>query len=270
VSVEFLADVFPMTTTGNYFGFVEHQKGVEVWGAREGRSGRGGALWSAGIVNGELGLAAEDLEAVPELAPQLRELQSRIRDSGGEFDINSGKDVYVQGSYQIGGRGVLGSGPGPATRKTWRDNSLTVGAYVYRGTTAALLAGNGAGSVFDPSGNTFYRAGATFDWWFADLNLFGGWQRNRDRVVDGRRATADITTLEADYVMPWPWIQPAARLEIVKPDFSRDRFSRTLLSATVLLRANMLLTVQGFTASHAAPAWPWFDDQFRTTLTLVF
>ena len=46
--------------------------------------------------------------------------------------------------------------------------------------------------------------------------------------------------------------------------------TRTLLSGTVLIRANMLLTMQGFVTSRTAPGWPWFDDQFRTTLRLVF
>jgi hypothetical protein len=124
--------------------------------------------------------------------------------------------------------------------------------------------------VFDPAGTVFYRTGATASWWVADLNLFGGWQRNHDSVADGRRGTASIATVEANYITPWPWIQPAARIEIVKPDFARERFSRTLLSTTVLMRANMLLTVQGFVSSRRAPAWPWFDDQVRATLRLLF
>jgi hypothetical protein len=268
--VEYLADVFPTTTTANYFGFAPHQKGIEYWGAREGPQGKGGALWSAGIVNGGFGQAADDLEDVPDLSADLAEMKSLIRQRGGRFDVNSGKDVYAQASYQIGGRGVLATGAVPSSGRTWRDDSVTVGGYVYRGTTAALLESGGRDRVFDASGTTFYRAGATFDWSLGDLDLFGGWQRNRDTVADGRRSAATIATIEANYVTPWPWIQPAARVEVVAPDFAGGRFSRTLVSATVLLRANMLLTVQGFAASRAAPAWPWFDDQVRATLRLVF
>jgi hypothetical protein len=268
---DYLADVFPMTTTTNYFGFVPHQKGIEVWGAREGSHGSGGALWAVGIVNGDAGEAAEVLEDVPGLAGPLQDLKSQMREQGGRYDVNSSKDVYVQASYQIGGRGVLGSGSGPVSSRNWRDKSITIGGYLYRGTTAAILNSPGtAAPAFDAGGNTFYRSGATFDWWFNDLNVFGGWQRNRDTLRDGRRADATIVTGEADYVTPWPWIQPAVRLEIVTPDFGGGRFSRTLLSATVVVRANVLLTLQGFASTHEAPPWPWFDDQFRAAVRLVF
>jgi hypothetical protein len=270
-STEYLTNIFPMTSTGNFFGFVPNQKGIEFWGGREGPKGKGGVMWSAGVVNGELGSAADDLADVPELSEQIADLKTQIRAHGGRFDINSGKDFYFQGSYKILGMGVIGSGTQSTLAQTnnWRDDSLTLGAYFYRGTTAAFLAGGGDKPVFDASGNTFYRAGATFDWWFKDLNVLGGWQRNHDHLRNGVRADARIFTAEGNYVCPWPWIQPAARVEIIKPDFGRS-FNRTTLSTTVLIRANILLTLQGFLASRKVPQWPFFDEQFRTTLRFLF
>ena len=71
----------------------------------------------------------------------MEEIENARNSHGNEFDVNSGKDFYVQTSYKIGGLGVFGSG-GEAVLKqssNWRDNSLTLGAYYYYGTTGAFL-----------------------------------------------------------------------------------------------------------------------------------
>lgn len=268
---DYLTNLFPMVSTGNYYGFSPPQKGIEFWGGHEGPKGRGGLMWAFGVVNGELGESADALADVPELSDQIAALQDEIGAHGGQFDINSGKDFYFQGSYKIGGMGVFGGGAESSLVQTdnWRDDSLTLGGYFYRGTTAAFLNTTAPEPVFDPSGNTFYRAGATFDWWYKDLNIFGGWQRNHDDLKDGAIANAGITTVEANYVLPWPWIQPAVRFELVKPDFGAS-FHRTTLSTTVLIRANVILHLQGFVKSDSAPDWPFYQEQFQTTLRFLF
>jgi hypothetical protein len=268
---DYLANVFPMITTGNFFGFSPAQKGIEFWGGREGPKGKGGFLWSAGVVNGELGDAADSLAEVPEVGDLIATLKSNIAEHSGQFDPNSGKDFYFQGSYKLGGMGVFGSGAESTLQQTnnWRDNSLTLGGYFYRGTTPAFLDTGAKEPVFDPSGNRFYRTGATLDLWFKDLNVFGGWQRNHDDLKDGTIANAGISTVEANYVLPWPWIQPAVRFENIKPDFGAA-FNRTTLSITTLLRANMMLQLQGFVKSDKAPDWPFFDEQFQTTFRFLF
>jgi len=178
-------------------------------------------------------------------------------EAGGEFDVNSGKDVYFQTSYKIGGLGIFGSGTGETLKQTqnWRDNSLTLGGYFYRGTTGAFLKFGEGEEEFFNAGNTFYRTGGTFDAWIHDLNLFGGYQLNRERLDDGRRFDVNITTVEANYVLPWPWIHPGVRFEFVNPEFARG-FHRTTLSATFLLRANVLLTVGGAISDDDAPKLP--------------
>ncbi|MBI3280594.1 MAG: hypothetical protein HYZ57_12210 [Acidobacteria bacterium] len=264
----YLFGTLPTIPAGNFFGFAPHQRGVEIWGAKEGRRKSGGLLWSFGVVNGEFGESAQELRDSA-VGPVLRALEAARQENGGRFDVNSGKDVYVHASYKIGGLGVLGSGTGgpAAGAAAWRDNSLTLGAYFYRGTTGAFM-GNGGEQVFANSGNTFTRAGISFDAWVSDLNVFGTWQRNHDRLKDGRAFNIDLPSLEADYVLPWPWIVPAARFEYIRPGFAR-RFSRWTLSTSFLIRANVVLSVDG-TISKTAPALPLFDDRFRAALRFYF
>lgn len=274
----YLADVFPTIPAGNFFGFSPNQKGVEIWGGKEGPGGNGGFMWAFGVVNGEFGGAAEALEESAALADLIEELEEAAEEVGGEFDVNSDKDFYVQGSYKIGGLGVFGSGAASVLAQTnnWRDDSLTIGGYLYRGTTGAFLeTGNPLNpEEFNNTANTFYRAGITFDWWFKDLNLIGGYQRNHDQVTNNFLADVEtfdveITTIEANYVTRWPWIQPAIRFEVVNPDFASG-FNRTTISNTLLLRANVLLALEGSISRSGAPNLPPFDDQFKASLRFLF
>ena len=268
--IDYLTNVFPTVTTGNFFSFSPNQRGIETWGGREGAGGKGGFMWAAGVVNGELGDAQDAVAGVPGISDLLNNEKAQIAQTGGVFDVNSGKDFYFQGSYKMGGLGVFGSGASSTLQQThnWRDDSLTLGGYYYRGATVAFL-NTPTGDVFDRSGNSFYKTGFTLDWWFKDLNVFGGYQFSHDRLKDGRIAKVGISTAEANYVLPWPWIQPAVRVEAVKPDFGPS-FNRTTLSATLLIRANMMLKFQGTVTGGSVPDWPLFDNQFQTTLRFVF
>ena len=52
----------------------------------------------------------------------------------GQFDGNNSKDVYARLDYKIGGMGLDGDmGGKEAPDKNWRDNSLRLGVFVYRG-----------------------------------------------------------------------------------------------------------------------------------------
>jgi len=152
--------------------------------------------------------------------------------------------------------------------KNWRDNSFTLNGYYYRGVAGAFF-DNSGGQDFINNGNTFYRTGVTFDAWIYDLNLFGGRQRNHDRLIDGRTFNNDITMIEADYVTPWPWLQPLVRFERVGPDLG-PAFNRTTLSLSMMLRANVVLTVDGVLSNNATPELPPFDDRFRVGFRVYF
>jgi hypothetical protein len=266
---DYLMDVFPAVPAGNFFGFSPNQRGVEFWGGLEGPKNKGGLLYSFGVVNGQFGGAAEKLKE-SSLGPSIAEIEEEAEEAGGEFDVNSGKDVYVQAAYKIGGLGVFGGGAKESLTQTnnWRDDSLTLGGYFYRGTTGAFIEQDGE-EEFLNSANHFYRTGITVDWWLRDLNLSAGYQYNRDRLRDGREFNAKIFMVEASYVTPWPWVVPAVRFESVDPSFGRS-FNRTTLSTSILLRANTVLTVDGVVNSKRAPNLPIFDDQFRVGFRIYF
>ena len=308
----YLTNTFPTIPAGNFFGFSPNQRGAELWGSLQGHKESGGLTWAVGVVNGNFGGAAEALEADHE----IEELLDAIREAGGgghgSFDVNSGKDVYFRLAYKIGGMGVLGSEESEVLSQTdnWRDDSLTVGGYYYRGTQgafleqheeppgeehndAALLSARMRSSaltlprvrstvageeppgdheefgLFDTSGNEFYRAGFTFDAWLWDFNLYGGWQRNHDMLEDGRAFNVDIPMVELDYVTPWPWVQPSVRFEQVRPDFGPS-FKRYTLALTLLVRANVVVSLDGSRNSDSAPALPPFDDRFRAGVRFYF
>ncbi len=310
----YLTNVFPTIPAGNFFGFSPNQRGIELWGGVQGANDSGGLMWAFGVVNGGFGGAAEALESDPTIEDMLTDIEIAGGSGPGRLDVNSGKDVYFRASYKIGGMGVFGSEESESLSQSdnWRDNSLTVGGYYYRGTQgaflddpgnrgaeggekpndAALLAARtrsaalrfpramrvpaeGAGDegqapgFFDPNGNTFYRTGFTFDAWMWDFNLFGAYQRNHDTLEDGRVFNADIPMVELDYVTPWPWLQPAIRYEQVRPDFGPN-FNRYTLGLTLLVRANVIFTLDGSINSDNAPKLPTFDDKFSAGVRFYF
>ena len=72
------------------------------------------ALWVAGLANG--------------IGPSST-------DTTGRFDGNSAKDVYARFDYKFGGMGLDGDTGGQpyVPEKNWRDNSVRVGVFMYRG-----------------------------------------------------------------------------------------------------------------------------------------
>lgn len=303
-TTNYLSNVFPTIPTGNFFGFSPNQRGIELWGGKEGPGGKGGLMYAFGVVNGDFGGSLHVLED-SEIGEFVEEIESARNSNGNEFDVNSGKDFYVQTSYKIGGLGVFGSGSESVLKQSsnWRDNSLTLGAYYYYGTAGAFLdphdepghseesahavllaaprifsvgdddeSGSPAPSdrTFYTSGNTFYRAGVKFDAWLWDFNIFGNWQRNHDRL-DFSLGTydVDIGMVELNYVTPWPWVHPGIRFEQVRPGWSGS-FNRWTPSLTLMLRANTLLTIAGSLSSKSAPHLPPFDDRLRVGLRVYF
>ncbi|MCH7824308.1 MAG: hypothetical protein IH849_05850, partial [Acidobacteria bacterium] len=228
------------------------QKGIELWSATTGFSGKGGFEYGVGVVNGN---------------------GSGAFGATGRNDNNSSKDTYARAAYKIGGLSLLGDPENaPAQSDNWRDDSLTLGVFGYRGSApfmlmeeheeeeemhgmvsseAALFAlqedheedDHGAEALMGDE--RYNRFGVDFDFWFRDLNLFGAYMRGETRLdpLSPDHATAEFTSwfTEMDYVI-YPWLIGALRYEQVDlPQPMRD-IERWTPHVTALIRANAKFT----------------------------
>ncbi len=223
---------FTGTTGEDRWRLRDGQAGVEVWGARNGAGGNGGLTWSAGIVNGQ-----------------------------GLGDANGDKDVYARAAYKFGGYGELGGGESPTRPEFWRDDSIKVGLFLYRGTSTNTYSGSTV--ALDPSKpagvatvsatkeikNDFDLVGADFDWFFRDLNVYGMYVRQSDDDPRGTGEKIDTDTwfVEGDWTA-YPWLIGVLRYGQTRQDFSIRTDPATqqfLVPAVVFMaRANVKFTAE--------------------------
>ncbi len=244
---DYLSNRYGMPPTGNSFSLSPNQRGLEVWGNLEGPHHKGGLEWFFGLVNGrDAGTPAGAGAYGTAIKDFNTRLQTALAASGRtNTENNSNKDVYFGANYKFGGMGVLGGLSDTELKQAdnYVDNSVTVGAFLYRGRAPTLVTVGGIES-FDPSGNTFYRAGAKMDLNLGKGNILGGVQLNRDRIrTDPTKFEQVITLVEGRYVV-LPWFIPAVRFENLNPNFG-VAFNRTTLHATFLPRANVRVAVEG-------------------------
>lgn len=239
---------------GGDFALGTTQQGIEVWGVADGFGGKGGFEYGVGVVNGN---GSGD-----------------FADTGSN-DNNSSKDFYGRGAYKIGGLSLLGDPEGaPAQSDNWRDDSLTVGAFAYRGSapfvfevpeeeegehddemlsTAQIFALQEEHEDDDPHGpvtltgdERYTRYGFDFDAWYRDLNVFGAymWGETRLSPLSEDHAKADFTSwfTEADYVI-YPWLIGAVRYEKVDLPEPMHDIERWIPHVTALIRANVKFTL---------------------------
>jgi hypothetical protein len=196
-------------------------RGIEGYGIINHR-----ALWVAGLVNG--------------IGPG----------TDGGFDGNNAKDVYARFDYKVGGMGLDGyTGNAPIPDKNWRDNSVRVGVFVYRG--------DGAGIDFplgDPAaGQTlqdlhFLRSGIYASAYYEDLNVFGAYLHGSDSlqpfedggaVAPAFEPSYDAWFTQADYLF-YPWLQGSFRYEALTPgDGSVETLKTGTFNVSALIRANV-------------------------------
>ena len=201
-------------------------QGVEGYGIIKHR-----ALWVAGIANG-IGPSAAD--------------------ASGRFDGNNAKDVYARFDYKIGGMGLDGdTGGRPVPEKNWRDNSLRLGVFTYRGDGSGIdfpqtTPGGVSANIQDLH---FLRTGLYASLNVQDLNVFGAYLHGTDALqVSDAASAALLSTLEpafhawftqADYMI-YPWLQATGRYETVTPaDPSVPSLRTGVLSLSALVRANV-------------------------------
>lgn len=280
----YLFNTWAILPTGNFTTFSVNQKGVEFFGGKNGPRGKGGLLWSAGVLNGEpQHEVMEEWEGntVNNGEEIVVNTEEQWRGADNAFDINNSKDFYARLSYKIGGMGVMGSGATEESKDTenWQDTSLTLSGFFYRGNTG-FFNDPVAGTGWHSSGNHFWRYGteADFSWW--NFNLFGAATYFRDSTKSdvtmggesGSNFDADLYTAELRWVA-LPWIVPAVRFENMNPNYDAgdlDSFNRYSADITVLLRANVKFLVGAALADGESPQMPLFDDTYRMGIQIAF
>jgi hypothetical protein len=128
-------------------------------------------------------------------------------------NIHSDKDFYGHMTYKLGGLpldGVTEGGPSVNNSQPYIDNSLTLGAFVYRG-SASL------GDADAAQGNTFTMGGGDINLFYDRFNLFGGVGLRHDEtpfLADPLAQSANTTVWfsELDMVV-YPWFLPGVRVE---------------------------------------------------------
>lgn len=245
---DYLSNRYGMPPTGNSFSLSPNQRGFEVWGNVEGPGQKGGLDWFVGVVNGRDAGTPSGAGAYGAAVQQFNSrLQAALAAAGrSNFENNSTKDFYFGANYKIGGMGVLGGGASETELQqadNLVDNSVTVGAFYYRGQAPTLVTVGGK-ETLDRDGNTFHRVGAKLDFNIDKGNILGGIQFNRDNISGVSRDFDQlITMVEARYAL-YPWLIPAVRFENLNPNFG-VHFNRTTLHASILPRANIRFSVEG-------------------------
>lgn len=173
----------------------------------------------------------------------------------GSVDSNDAKDVFGRVAYKLGGLAFDGTGYTPS-EKNWRERSVTIGVFAYRGDGTGLLT-RGEGHHADEllEDRSFTRIGFDVSAFFDDLNLVAGLVRGRDTLAEYEETTdehgtetefveeADFTYrtwfVEADYVA-LPWLHGGLRYEWLDPANQRTPdFKRIVPNVTALIRANV-------------------------------
>jgi hypothetical protein len=169
----------------------------------------------------------------------------------GSFDGNNAKDVYARFDYKFGGMGLDGFTGGAAVPdKNWRDNSLRLGVFTYRGDGSDInipVTGDG-GAMQQFQDLHFLRTGFYASAFVEDLNVFGAYVHGTDTLqqfANGIAAAPSFTPnynswfTQADY-LAYPWLQGTFRYETVRPgDRSVPTLKTGVFNVSALIRANV-------------------------------
>jgi hypothetical protein len=174
----------------------------------------------------------------------------------GRFDGNNAKDVYARFDYKVGGMGLDGyTGGAPVPDKNWRDNSVRVGVFAYRGDGSAI---DNPFTAEDGSSQSlqdlhFLRTGVYASAFYQDLNVFGAYLHGTDTLqafADGVPIAASFEPdykawfAQADYLV-YPWLQGTFRYEALTPgDRSVPMLKTGVFNVSALIRANVKAIVE--------------------------
>jgi hypothetical protein len=208
----FGVDDFRVTPNG--FAFRDHDAGVEAWGAITGPNNRGGIEYAAGVMQG----------------------------TNGRPENNNFKDYYGSISYKLGGLGVVGSrtepDERPDTTEGYRETSVTLGAFGYRGKSQPQITG--------VTEDWFSRSGFKIDTWLQNLNLVGAVVYGEDQLrgPSPRKISSSSMLAEADYLV-LPWVMPTFRFEKTNFSDGRRNVIQMIPSISFLVRANVRVLAEG-------------------------
>jgi hypothetical protein len=175
----------------------------------------------------------------------------------GRFDGNNAKDLYARFDYKIGGMGLDGYvGDKAPPAENWRDNSLRLGALVYRGdgTDINFASSDLFGNPLNIQDRHFLRYGFYASLFVRDLNVFGAFIHGTDElqfldpetaaVLDVIQPTYDSWFTQADYLF-YPWLQGTFRYETVTPgDPTVPSLRMGVWNASMLIRANVKAMIE--------------------------
>jgi hypothetical protein len=175
----------------------------------------------------------------------------------GRFDGNDGKDLYARVDYKVGGMGLDGDlGSREAPDKNWRDDSLRLGAFVYRGDGRGIdfESSSAEGAALNIQDDRFLRTGFFASAYWRDLNVFGAYVHGTDTLRQFAPESAELLDetkpayhswfVQADYVF-YPWLHGAFRYETLTPgDPSVESLRTGVFNVTGLIRANVKASVE--------------------------
>ncbi len=218
-------------------------------------------------LNGGTGLGADEMTPSPISFPALVEgievygiVKHRLMYTAGvangiplpdQFGNNS-KDFYGRLDYKIGGMGLDGDmGGKEAPDKNWRDDSLRLGVFAYRGNAGGVdfPLTDPVGAAINVQDDHFVRTGFFASAYWRDLNVFGAYEHGKDTLNQFDGTTGDLLAaneptydswfVQADYVI-YPWLHGAARYETVTPgDRSVPSLRTGVFDVSGLIRANI-------------------------------
>jgi hypothetical protein len=203
-------------------------RGIEAYGIIAHR-----ALWVAGLANG--------------ISPG----------PNGRFDGNNAKDFYARFDYKFCGMGFDGDmGGKDVPAENWRDDSVRVGAFVYRGDGSNINfpLTTPDGTALNVQDKHFLRSGVYGSAFFGNLNVFAAFVHGTDTLDQLDPESAVLLTeiqptynswfVQADYLI-YPWLQASGRFEGLTPgDRSVQSLRFGTLNVSALIRANIKALVE--------------------------
>ena len=168
----------------NGWRFRDDHSGLELWGAGNGSGDRGGFTYRLGMVNGQ-----------------------------GLTDMNSAKDFYGKATYKLGGLGEIGGTEGAEsqTSEFYIDNSLTLGAFFYKGTA----------SKANTKDEDFTVLGGDVDLWYQRFIVNGALMLMNSTIDKTADRKSMVYYVQGNYVI-YPWLIGLVRYEWEDRDTDSD------------------------------------------------